>query len=128
MRERGGERHWSVFAATGAVILWLPWSLSLALPALAGPALPVALVSAALFGATYMGLSGLFILWAVDFLAPTAGQAVAAPVAGLLGDRADLGPVFGPAAVGGLAGLLLLPRHRREPGLTSAPLPSSRAW
>ncbi|MET9509999.1 MFS transporter [Streptomyces flavidovirens] len=123
-----------------AVILWLPWSLSLALPALPGPALPVALVSAALFGAAYMGLSGLFILWAVDlfprasqgvtvsFLALAAGQAAAAPVAGLLGDRVGLGPVFGLAAVGGLAGLVLLPRHRREPGLTSAPLPSSRAW
>lgn len=89
------------------VAVWTLWAGGAAVLALPAPGTTLVLVSAAVFGATFMGLSGLCILWAaalypespargvtLSFLALGAGQALGSPAAGLLADRTSLGVVF----------------------------------
>ncbi len=94
------------------------WTLSaagIALLALPGLGLPAALASSALFGLTYMALTGLCILWAArlfperpargvtwSFAGLGAGQTAAAPLAGAAASG------LGQAAVFGLTGLVAL--------------------
>ncbi|WP_224392381.1 YbfB/YjiJ family MFS transporter [Pseudonocardia sp. ICBG1293] len=104
--------------------VWTAWSAGIALLALPGAGVAVALVSAGVFGAGYMALTGLCILWAARlfpaapsrgvtraFLALGVGQTVAAPPAGAL--AAGAGPAV-TLAVAGALGLLawtqLVPR------------------
>ncbi|MFI5611640.1 MFS transporter [Amycolatopsis sp. NPDC051903] len=84
-------------AAAGIVLLALP-----------DPGLPAALVSSALFGVTYLALTGLCILWASrvfparpargvtwSFLGLGAGQTAASPLAGAAASAIGLAAVFG---------------------------------
>lgn len=143
--ENGTSEAWSVafWVAIGAFGLlggtaggtaarrgWRPtsrwWSLAWAgsLAALAVPGLPTsaAVASAAGFGAAYMALTGLTILWAAPrdgdgaasgvraaFLALGVGQAVATPLAGFVADARGLTAAFAASAVGSLTLLALRP-------------------
>lgn len=96
------------------------WTASLAL--LSVPALPglLAVVSAAAFGAAFMALTGLLMLWATHlsdeaaagvraaFLTLAVGQAAATPLAGLLADIVGLPMTFAFAAIASI-GLFVLP-------------------
>ncbi|MFA9429205.1 hypothetical protein [Egicoccus sp. AB-alg2] len=110
------------------------WALSLGLLAL--PTLPtvVALGSAGIFGAAYMALTGLLILWGVAdmaddatagvracFLALGAGQAIATPMAGVVADVWSLPAAFALAATGSLAQLVIAPAAERA-GTSPPPL------
>lgn len=81
---------------------------------------PIALVSAGGFGAAYMALTGLAIIWAVrvygddaatgvrtTFLTLGAGQAIGTPLVGLLADAWGLPTTFAFSAVASV-GLLLI--------------------
>lgn len=90
----------------------------------ARPAPAAALLSGALFGASYLALTGLCILWAArpargvtwSFAGLGAGQTAASPPAGAVGSAA------GPAAVFGLTGLAaLLAWSRLVPRLAPPP-------
>jgi predicted MFS family arabinose efflux permease len=97
------------------LITWTLSAAGLALLALPRPGVPLALLSSALFGGTYMALTGLCILWAArlsparpargitwSFAGLGVGQTVASPLAGAL--AAGLGST----AVFGLTALLAL--------------------
>ena len=94
---------------------WTLAAAGIALPALPRPGIGGALLSSALFGATYMALTGVCILWAArvfpdrpargvtwSFAGLGAGQTAASPLAGAAGST------FGLAAVFGLTGLTAL--------------------
>ncbi|MBE8521062.1 YbfB/YjiJ family MFS transporter [Amycolatopsis sp. H6(2020)] len=94
---------------------WTLAAAGIALLALPDPGVPAALLSSALFGSTYMALTGLCILWAArlfperpargitwSFAGLGVGQTVASPLAG----AAAAG--FGSAAVFGLTALVAL--------------------
>jgi len=96
--------------------VWTLWSAGIALLALPAPGVVASLVSAAVFGAGFMALTGLCIVWAarlfparpahgvtLSFLGFGVGQTAGTPSAGALADWIGLGPVF---AVTGLLGLL----------------------
>jgi predicted MFS family arabinose efflux permease len=87
---------------------WTLAAAGLALLALPHPGLPGALVSSALFGITYMALTGLCILWAADvfptrpargvtwsFVGLGIGQTAASPLAGAAASAVGLSAVFG---------------------------------
>ncbi|MEU0795936.1 MFS transporter [Amycolatopsis sp. NPDC005961] len=87
---------------------WTLAAAGIALLALPAPGLPGALVSSALFGVTYMALTGLCIVWATrvfparpargvtwSFLGLGAGQTVASPLAGAAASGIGLAAVFG---------------------------------
>lgn len=91
---------------------WTLAAAGLALLALPHPGLPGALVSSALFGVTYMALTGLCILWAArlfparpargvtwSFAGLGAGQTAASPLAGAAASAIGLGAVFGLTAL-----------------------------
>ncbi len=94
--------------------------------------LPAIFCAAAVFGAAYIALSGVLLLWGTrlhpdapafgvgaPFLLLALGQAVAAPVIGLLSDMATPAVAFGVAAL--LTVLGALPRPRATPaGAASA--------
>ncbi|MGW4393677.1 MFS transporter [Amycolatopsis nivea] len=95
---------------------WTVWSAGIAILALPGLGPIATLLSAAAFGAGYMALSGMCILWAerlypntpalgvtLSFCALGAGQTIGAPAAGALADFAGLPAVF---AASGALGLL----------------------
>ncbi|MCR6489587.1 YbfB/YjiJ family MFS transporter [Amycolatopsis sp. OK19-0408] len=109
---RGAERRG---LRTANLATWTLAAIGIALLALPAPGLPVALVSSALFGITYMALTGLCILWATrvfpthpargvtwSFAGLGIGQTVASPLAGAAASVLGLGAVFG------LTGLLAL--------------------
>lgn len=90
---------------------WTIWAAGIMILAIPTSGLPLALVSVAIFGATYMGLSGLCILWAarlyteapalgvtLSFLGLGAGQTLGSPLAGIIADHAGLGIVFAATA------------------------------
>ncbi|PXA77100.1 MFS transporter [Auritidibacter sp. NML100628] len=98
------------------VATWTLWAAAMALLSLSAPGLPLALLSAGVFGATYMGLSGICILWAarlypespalgvtLSFLGLGAGQTLGSPIAGLVADHAGLGTAFAGTAILSLA-------------------------
>ena len=103
---------------------WTLAAAGLALLALPDPGLPGALVSSALFGITYMALTGLCILWAArvfptrpargvmwSFVGLGVGQTAASPVAGAAAFAVGLGAVFGwTGLVALIAWSQLLPR------------------
>jgi predicted MFS family arabinose efflux permease len=106
------------------------WSVAMGLLAAATLALAlapgitiVALGAAAVFGAVYIALTGFLLLWGsrihpdrpavgigAAFLLIALGQAVGAPVLGLLADGLGTPVAFGVAAVVALAGGLIRPR------------------
>lgn len=102
-----------------------------------GPAhVLAALASAAAFGAAYMALTGLLIVWSVAvrpgdpgsavaavFLLLAAGQIVGSPLAGSLADGFGLPAAFGAAAV--LGALAVLPAGEAAARTTSTPLPGA---
>ena len=89
----------------------------------------VALFAVALFGAGYMALTGLVIVWAVrvrpeqpgaavaaGFLLLAVGQTVASPVVGLAVDLTGLAPVSLATSVLALAGFAIVLPYRMRPG------------
>lgn len=97
------------------LVTWTLAAAGLALLALPTPGLAGALVSSALFGSTYMALTGLCILWAAglfptrpargvtwSFVGLGVGQTAASPLAGAAASGIGLAAVFG------LAGLVAL--------------------
>jgi predicted MFS family arabinose efflux permease len=121
----GGHLAARVGLLAALVVSWLPLVGSLAWLA-AGPASPpLALALAGAFGAGYMALTGLLIVWSVwerparpasavasAFLVLAAGQIAGSPLAGAVADRLGLSATFFIAAVVAAAGALALPpRH-----------------
>jgi predicted MFS family arabinose efflux permease len=103
---------------------WTLAAAGIALLALPGPGVPGALLSSALFGSTYMALTGLCILWAArvfpdrpargvtwSFAGLGAGQTVASPLAGAAAAGIGSAAVFGLAALVALTAWSQL--HRR---------------
>lgn len=81
---------------------------------------PIALLAGALFGAAYIALTGVLLVWAtrlypdraatgvgLAFLVLAVGQAVAAPLVGLLAERTTVGLAFVSCAAVAVAGGLL---------------------
>lgn len=96
-----------------------------ALLALAPGAAPVAFLAAGIFGAAYVGLCGLVLLWStvlyperasfgvgISFMMIAVGQTVGAPLAGVLTDVAGGAAAFYACAAVGLAGSLVRPGTR----------------
>ncbi|MEV4145461.1 MFS transporter [Amycolatopsis sp. NPDC049691] len=94
------------------VTVWTLAAAGIGLLALPRPGLPGALVSSALFGLTYMALTGLCILWAArlfperpargvtwSFAGLGAGQTAAAPLAGAAASGIGQAAVFGVTAL-----------------------------
>lgn len=103
----------------------LVWTLALGTLALPSVPSPLALASAAGFGAAYMALTGLVILWSVAayeddaaagvracFLALGVGQAIGTPLAGVIADTWGLSTTF---ALSAALSLLLVPNASRAP-------------
>lgn len=114
-------------ARTGLGRAWAAGMLLLAAAtatfALAPAVLPAVFAAAALFGAVYIGLTAVLLVWGTRaypdtpalgvgaaFLLIAVGQALVAPVLGLLSDLATAPVAFGAAAVAAAAGALALPR------------------
>jgi predicted MFS family arabinose efflux permease len=114
-------------ARTGPARVWFAGMLLLAAAtatfALAPGVLPGVFVAAALFGAVYIGLTAVLLVWGTRtypeapavgvgaaFLLIAVGQALAAPALGLLADLATAPVAFGAAAVVAAGGALALPR------------------
>ncbi|MGW3994125.1 MFS transporter [Amycolatopsis sp. NPDC004772] len=94
------------------VVTWTLATAGLALLALPDPGVSLALLSSALFGGTYMALTGLCILWAArlspdrpargitwSFAGLGVGQTVASPLAGAAAASLGSGAVFGLTAL-----------------------------
>ncbi|MGW3961331.1 MFS transporter [Amycolatopsis sp. NPDC005003] len=97
--------------------IWTLAAAGIALLALPHPGVPVALLSGALFGVTYMALTGLCILWAAhlfperpargitwSFAGLGVGQTVGSPLAGALAAGVGSAAVFGLTALVALTG------------------------
>jgi len=114
-------------ARTGPARVWFLGMLLLAAAtatfAVAPGVPPAVFVAAALFGAVYIGLTAVLLVWGTRaypdapavgvgaaFLLIAVGQALAAPALGLLADLATAPVAFGAAAVAAAAGALALPR------------------
>jgi predicted MFS family arabinose efflux permease len=112
---------------TGLGRAWAAGMLLLAVAttafALVPAVLPAVFAAAALFGAVYIGLTAVLLVWGTRaypdtpalgvgaaFLLIAVGQALAAPVLGLLSDLATAPVAFGTAAVVAAGGTLALPR------------------
>ena len=98
-------------ALSTAVVAWLPGSGT------------VAIVASGVFGAVYIALTGILLIWSTRvhhaqpsrgvglvFLALALGQALGAPLLGLVADAAGLIPAFLAAAVVSAVGAVLRPR------------------
>ncbi|GHF95679.1 MULTISPECIES: MFS transporter [Amycolatopsis] len=94
------------------LVTWTFAAAGIALLAVPDPGVPVALLSSALFGSTYMALTGLCILWAArlvperpargitwSFAGLGVGQTVASPLAGTLAAGVGSAAVFGLTAL-----------------------------
>ncbi|QYN32214.1 YbfB/YjiJ family MFS transporter [Pseudonocardia sp. DSM 110487] len=114
-------------ARTGLGRAWVAGMLLLAAAtaafALAPGVLPVVFVAAALFGAVYIGLTAVLLVWGTRtypdapalgvgaaFLLIAVGQTLAAPALGLLSDLTTAPVAFGAAAIAAAGGALALPR------------------
>ncbi|MDQ7807721.1 YbfB/YjiJ family MFS transporter [Amycolatopsis sp. A133] len=106
------------------LVTWTLSAAGIALLALPDPGVPLALLSSALFGSTYMALTGLCILWAAhlcpeqpargitwSFAGLGAGQTVASPLAGAAAAGLGSAAVFGLTALVALTAWSQL--HRR---------------
>ncbi|MFC7789131.1 YbfB/YjiJ family MFS transporter [Microbacterium sp. MAHUQ-60] len=115
------------YGITGVnVATWTVWAFGLALLALPVGGVLIPLISAAVFGAAFMALTGICILWAallfpeapahgvtLSFLGLGAGQTLGAPLAGAVADSTALAVVFACAAALSLTTWWqLLPRVR----------------
>lgn len=114
----------------GIVIAWrglvVTASVATAVLALAPSSFVLAIVASGVFGAVYIAVTGVLLVWAtrvfraspatgvgLAFLALAVGQAVGAPVVGWLADLSDLSLATIVAAAVGLSALLFtLPRER----------------
>lgn len=118
--ERAGLR-------TVNLVTWTLSAAGIALLALPTPSVPLALLSGALFGVTYMALTGLCILWAArlsparpargitwSFAGLGVGQTVASPLAGALSASLGAATVFGLSALVALTAWSQL-HHRLSP-------------
>ncbi|GAA4914706.1 MFS transporter [Nesterenkonia rhizosphaerae] len=94
------------------VAVWTLWAVALGVMALPEPSLIALFVSAGLFGAAFMALTGVCILWAarlypketvrgvtLSFFFLGIGQTLGSPLAGAVADGAGLGAAFAGAAV-----------------------------
>jgi len=124
-------------AAMTQTVGWLALCASIALIAASPSQLPSALVSAAVFGAAYMTLTGLYLVtgirWLPDhpsvgpvlpFLSISIGQAVGSPLAGWLVKQAGYADAFAAIAAAGLLLALfspLFPVHRAAQVESSPP-------
>lgn len=129
------------------VATWFVWAIALGTLAFPVRSAILAIVSAAAFGAAYMALTGICILWAaqlfteapargvtLSFLGLGIGQTVGSPLAGALADLTGLAVVFAGAAIVSLAaGSGVAGRDRRaraqseEDGWTSRPTAKNNA-
>jgi predicted MFS family arabinose efflux permease len=130
-------------AAMTQTVAWLALCASLALLAASPSQLPTALVSASVFGAAYMTLTGLYLVTGIrllpdrptvgpvlPFLSIAIGQAVGSFLAGMLVRNLGYADAFAAIAAAGLLLALFSPlfpslRVREAPDLASGPeLPS----
>lgn len=123
-------RRWGAPAAWTALMTIL--GASTALLAAAPGSFPLALLASGVFGATYIALTGVLLLWGAStqaspargvgaaFLFLAVGQAGASPVLGALADRFDLPAAFWVASVVALAGAALRPPPARPRQASSA--------
>ncbi|GAA1397360.1 YbfB/YjiJ family MFS transporter [Pseudonocardia kongjuensis] len=125
--------------ATGLAI-WTAWSAGIALLALAEPGPAGAVVSAGVFGAGFMALTGLCILWGAHlfpaapsrgvtwaFLAMGVGQTAGSSLAGATAGMLGLGPTFALTGLLGLAAWMQLHHRFAPPALTGADQPAPAA-
>lgn len=144
---------WAVLGATGFVgalsgdliarsglarswtMVMVAISAATALLAVAPGSVPVVFLAGAVFGAAYVGLCGLVLLWStvlyparasfgvgISFMMIAVGQTVGAPLAGFLTDAAGGAAAFYVCAAIGLAGSLVRPGTKRDgPFTTPAP-------
>ncbi|HWD06715.1 MAG TPA: MFS transporter [Amycolatopsis sp.] len=114
---------------TANLVTWTLAAAGLALLALPRPGLAGALLSGALFGSTYLALTGLCILWAArlfatrpargvtwSFVGLGVGQTVASPLAGAAASGIGTAAVFGLAGLAALAGWSQLDARLAPPG------------
>lgn len=118
-------------ARVGLPTAWRVATLAMAgatlLYGLASDAVAAVLIAAAVFGATYIALSGLLLLWAtrvyadsvsfgvaLSFFAIAAGQAIGAPAVGTLAEKAGLPTAFAIVAVIGAAATAVRPARSAE--------------
>lgn len=107
------------------IAMMLAMSAATALLATAPASMSTIFAAAAVFGAAYISLTGLALLWSTRiypertsfgvglcFFMIAAGQAVGAPAAGLVTDAAGATTAFYLCATLGLIGALVCPRHR----------------
>ncbi|QBI19539.1 MFS transporter [Egibacter rhizosphaerae] len=121
---------------TALLIGWTPLAASLAWLG-SGPSSPVpAYAAAGAFGAGYMVLTGLLIVWSVRdrpdrpatavaaaFAILAIGQSAGAPLAGALTDQAGLAWAFAVATFAALGGALALPSRAKRRDSPSEPAP-----
>ncbi|WOF24620.1 MFS transporter [Microbacterium betulae] len=114
--------------ATGWAAAMMTMGIATALLA-AFPDLPVvAWITAAAFGAVYMTLTGLLLIWGTEaypiapaagvglaFLVMSLGQAAAAPIVGGLSEGMDSRAAFTAAALAAVAGAFIRPKRRERP-------------
>lgn len=94
---------------------------------------PLALVASGVFGAVYIALTGVLLVWStrvlpdrpstgvgIVFLALAVGQAVGAPALGAIGDAWGLPSAFLTAAAIGLGGLVIVPRAEEGSGAAAS--------
>jgi predicted MFS family arabinose efflux permease len=119
----GGDLTSRLGVATAWRVLLLAMAGATAAFAWAPGSPPVAFSSAAVFGASYIGLTGVALVWStrlypqraafgvgLSFLMIAVGQAVGAPVVGRLAELFDLGVSFQCCAVVALAACFVGPR------------------
>jgi predicted MFS family arabinose efflux permease len=119
------------FSGDAVVRVGLGWAWRIAIVSMTGATLAYAafaevtgavLAAAAVFGAAYIALTGLALVWAtrvypdsaafgvgLSFLAIAAGQALGAPVVGVIAESTSLATAFVVVGVAGAAALLLRP-------------------
>lgn len=115
-------------------IAWSGWTIALGMLGLPNVGPVPAFISAALFGAAYMALTGLCILWSArlfptagsrgvtySFAALAVGQTLGAPMAGMIAETAGISTAFGSSALVSLVALVLASR-----GTPTPPIPSGR--
>ncbi|MEV7096795.1 YbfB/YjiJ family MFS transporter [Amycolatopsis sp. NPDC051045] len=82
------------------LVTWTLAAAGIGLLALPSPGVPAALLSSALFGSTYMALTGLCILWAARLLPARPARGITWSFAGLGVGQTAAAPVAGAAAAG----------------------------